>query len=406
MQLNTIYILLFTLMISSSSNVAKETTTEVSSFKLLTKQIQFEAGSDVVLKISATNSAQPPLYCTNSYGSILISPSITNNILQYEIPKHISNKIGKVYWKLLIENDELSGQINIAPKKEVATMETYIGPPSIEAGGIDYAMLVVIPTDVLDNPLPKNTIVNTKYQFLSNEIIEEVKTEHLIAYKNIYSKQESGRILASSECLNTNSKEFTINVFPAIPTNFTITFKQPHNYADGNQITTFETSVIKDKQNNIVSDGTYVEFFITNEKGNRLKTSGTTINGIATARMIHPDYSAQWQIKAFIDGIAESNIIAVNYKQVITDFNVVFSKNNRLITIGPLQSFMKQLIPDGLQVKLNIYKNDILLDVINKKSIDGYVHFNLKPDLFENDEYTFIIKTAEIEKPFNMISLW
>ena len=39
-----------------------------------------------------------------------------------------------------------------------------------------------------------------------------------------------------------------------------------------------------------MSDGTYVSFFITNKKGNILKTSGTTIQGIAHSKIIHPDF--------------------------------------------------------------------------------------------------------------------
>jgi hypothetical protein len=213
-------------------------------------------------------------------------------------------------------------------------------------------------------------------------------------------------MLVSSECLNTNSKEFTVNILPAIPEGFSISAKRPHDYADGNQITTFETSVLKDQEDNIVSDGTFVTFLITNEKGNVLKTYGSTISGVATAKMIHPDYNTQWRIQAYVNGMAESNTITLNYKQAITDFEVQFSENNRAITIGPLKSFMEQMIPDGLSVKLQVYKNNTIIETMKTTSVDGYAQFKLKSDLIENGDYTIAIQTAGLEKTVNNTTLW
>jgi len=318
--------------------------------KLLTSQNEFTAGNTIIIKFITFNSIKPNLYCTNSYGSTLITPIVKAKELHYKIPTNISNKSGKVYWKLLNENTSLSGQFYISPKQSIVSMETYIGPPSIQAGKTNYTMTVIIPTDILDNPLNDSTKVAVKHQFLNNESNDNVFTKNLIAYKNLYAKEKSGRMLVSSESLGKNSKEYTIDVLPSLPTNFNLSNKRNHNYADGNQITTFLTSTIKDNYGNIVSDGTYVEFFITNKAENILKTAGTTINGIATAQMIHPDYEEQWIVKAYINGMAESNTIKLNYKQVVSNFEVDFSKDNRSITVGPLKSFMQQMIPDGLQV--------------------------------------------------------
>ncbi|GAA3612001.1 hypothetical protein Q4Q39_04680 [Flavivirga amylovorans] len=379
-------------------------------FKLLTHETEFEAGQNILLKFSGYSETNPLLYCSNSYGSVVIQGTNKNTILTFEMPKSIANKTGFVNWKLLTKGTNLSGKFYITPKQEVITMETYLGPPSIEAGGTDYAMLVVIPTDPLDNPLQDSTQVNIKHQFLTSEYNNVLYTNYLIAYKNLYSETKSGRMLISSEALGTHSKEYTLNVLPAIPTNFEISYQQHHNYADGNQITTFTTSVIRDKYDNIVSDGTYVDVFITNKDNNILKTSGTTINGIATAKMIHPDHEDAWTVKAFIEGMAESAPLALNFKQVITDFEVVFSDNSRTITVGPLQSFMKQMIPDGLQVKLHFYQNDTKIKTLSKSSFEGYVTFKLNEAIIPvpnaiNDTFKIIIETARIEKSFENIKL-
>ena len=374
--------------------------------KLLTTQTDYNVGKPIVLKFTASDDQKPLLYCSNSYGSTLVSAIAEDGTLQFIIPENIIKKIGVVNWALLDKNKSATGQFNINPKAEVATMETYIGPPSIEAGGTDYTMLVVIPTDSLDNPVPTNTKVNAKFQFLASEENDDIFTNNLISWRNINSKRESGRMLVSSESLGINSKEFTINVWAAIPTDFKISAKRPHNYADGNQVTTFNTSVIKDKQENVVSDGTFVTFFITNKNGNILKTTGTTIEGVAHAKIIHPDFKDNWSIKAYVDGMAESDTIALSYQSVIEDFDVAFANKNREILVGPLQSFMEQMIPDGLHVKLLIYKDNVLIDTIIKTSFNGYVTFNLKPAVYQNDTYSFSVETAGINKTFNNKKLW
>jgi hypothetical protein len=155
-----------------------------------------------------------------------------------------------------------------------------------------------------------------------------------------------------------------------------------------------------------VSDGSFVEFFITNKYGNILKTFGTTINGIAKAKMIHPDYEENWKIKGYLIGISESNVLEVAYKKVIKSYNVQFSKNNRTITIGPLKSFMKQIIPDGLSVKLTVFRNNILINELYKESRNGYADFYLDPNIFENNSYKIIVETAKIKKEFKTLKLW
>lgn len=387
-------------------SIAQENNTSIN-IELKTIETEFNTKDSIVLKFKNASESKPTLYCSNSYGSTLVTPEIKQNILLYKIPKNISTKVGAVTWNLLYKNNSINGKFNVTniPNK-VKSMETYLGPPSIQAGKIDYTMIVVIPTDSLDNPLPENTPVTIKHQFQKKIKNQEVITHNLIAYKNIYSENDSGKILVSSESRNTNSKEFTITVYPAIPSDFQISAQRVHDYADGNQITTFNTTVIKDKNGNIVADGTYVNFLITNKNGVILKTSGSTIQGVATSKILHPDEFTKWNIKAFVNGIAESQTINLEYKQAVKELDVTFSENNRKITVGKIESFMGQVIPDGLQVKLNIFKNDTLIETKIKTSRDGYAEFILKQDQFKNDTYKFVVEVSGIEKSFNTIKLW
>jgi hypothetical protein len=373
---------------------------------LISLEKQFVAGSQIILEFAGKLTNKYQIYFSNSYGSTLVESQPKSNRISFKIPKYLSNKTGVLNWSVIGTKQPISGQLNIIPKEKPNALETYIGPPSIEAGGSDYAMIVVIPSDDLDNPLKQNTKVFIQQQFLKSEKSTPIFTKNLIGFKYIFSPLKTGRILLSSETLGLNSKEFDINIMPAIATNFTIYSKRNHGYADGNQITSFSTSVIKDKNKNIISDGNYVYFFIKNKQGNILKTSGTTISGVATAKMIHPDYDDEWTVKAYIIGMAESNTLEIKYDKVVKSFEVIFMKKNRKIKIGPVKSFMNQLIPDGLQIKLSIYKNKKLLNKIIKSTRDGVVFFELNSSMYKNGDYDLEVSTAKISKMFQATKLW
>ena len=313
-------------------------------------------------------------------------------------------KAGVINWQLLNASKALHGHVIIIPKSTTHSLESYLGPPSIEAGGTDYSMLVVIPTDDLDNPLADSIKVSINHQFLDHEVTDDVFTKHGISYKNIRSYKTNGRMIISSSSLGLNSKEYDINVMPAIPTNFKISAERIHSYADGNQITTFKTSEIRDRYDNTVSDGTFVNFYITDKNGNKTMTSGSTINGIATAKVLHPDREDQWSIKAYIEGMANSDSIRLDYKQAVSDFDVEFSEDHRTITVGPLQSFMKQHIPDGLAVTLKVFKDNTLDNELLERSYAGYTTFKLKQDRYPKGNYKFVIETAGLSKSFTNIT--
>ncbi len=376
----------------------------IDTYTLISKQRSYTAGDAIDLVFSFEGSTEVFLYCSNSYGSILLNPILNNASLKFTIPQSISKKAGVLNWQLISNKVELSNHIYIKPKQSIETIESYLGPPSIEAGGTDYTMLVVIPTDHLDNPLTDSTKVSIKHQFLNNQYTSNVYTKHGFGYKKMYSESKDGRMLISSECLDLNSKEYDVNVVPAIPTNFKITAERIHDYADGNQITTFKTSIIKDRYDNIISDGTLVTFFITNKDGYKSKTSGASINGIATAKLLHPDHKDQWRIKAYVEGMANSNTITLKFKQAIKDFEISFSSDKRIITIGPLKSFMKQRIPDGLRVHLAIYRDNVLEDESMEYALNGFTTFHLNPDRFPKGTYKMIFTAAGISKTYTDIN--
>jgi hypothetical protein len=402
---NLSYIVLFAIgiiIISATAFFKPLTTSKVlkNNMQLITTQKEFIAGHPIELlftKIDTANNVH--LVINHSYGSSVIQGQLHKQQIIFKIPEIYSKKTGILSW-VLVENKTpiLKNSINIRPNKASKThIESYLGPKSILAGNTDYTMYVVIPTDNFDNPLPDSTEVQIREQFLNNIDLFKVKTNHLIAWKNHFAKQKAGILTVASSCNNTNSGEFNSVIYPSNPVNFTINYQQNHAFADGNQLTQLTTSVLKDAYNNTVSDGTLVDFIISTQN-KQLKTSASTINGIATAKILHPDAPSTWKIKAYVTGLASSNSIYVDFKSIINDFNVAFSEQNRQIIVGPLHSFMNQIIPDGAVVQLHIYNSKGFVETKTETSFEGFVSFYLSKEFYKEPSYYFIVETLGISK--------
>ena len=395
----TIYIaFLLTIVLLLAFGTSLETT-QKEVFTLSTKTKFFIAGNQVKMEFtSKSKNTNPQLYIIHSYGKTLINGTYKNGKLSFILPEVYSKKTGTVSWFLIVDEETLAqGFFEIIPNQNTQTqIENYLGPRSILAGGKEFTMMVTVPTDVFDNPVIDNTAVLIKNQFLNNITVDAEKTKNFIAWKNIFSNKPSGKILVSTECKNTASKEIETEVYPNIATNFSINYTRNHEFADGNQITTFSTSIIKDQFDNIVSDGTLVSFIITTQNNTILKTFGTTIKGIATGQLLHPDHADFYTVKGYITGVAESNSLKILYKPILSKFNYTFSDGNRTLTVGPLKSFMNQVVPDGIKVTVNVFHENKLITTLQEDTSNGIAKFSISPDFYKAENYRFEITTLGI----------
>lgn len=405
MRIKILMILSLVLLGCSSKEEEQPMETNTPNTTFITSKNTSIAGEAITL---AFNTDQPnanyKLQVKNAYGNVLLDPeNSSDKKITFNIPKNFTRIAGPFRWKLLSKGEILdNGEHSIATNAPKATyVESYFGPRSVTAGKNDFSMLTISPTDAYDNPLDDGTEVTVKYQFLENIDEQKITTESFIAWYNIASTLKSGRILVTSECNGTTSKELATIVYPTNAVNFNISSSSAHNFADGNQIVTFKSDIIKDEFGNVVTNGTLVTFVIKNENNSYLYTIGTTINGIAEAKTLHPDKAASWEIQAFVTGAAESNTTEFKFKAAIKDYPVHFSKGNRNIDIGPFESFMKQLIPDGLLLQLEVYDtegNFIESKITTTKN--GVCNIFLGEYFLPDGEYLFKITAAGITKEF------
>lgn len=385
---------------SCKNEVVPHTVEEIS-FQLISAKRTYVAGESIQVKFIGKSAYLPYLWINNAFGSAILQPTTKENQFTFHFPKTFYEKSGICTWRLVGDNSRYtSGKITIQPNaNKNKQIESYLGPPSIIAGEIDYTMLIAAPVDIYDNPLMDSTLVSVKKQF--NTTIEEatVPLKNGIAWKNLYSPKNSGRMLIAASSYQTTSKELTAMVYPANATDFNIEYQSNHNYADGNQIITFSTDILKDKFNNIVSDGTLVTFTVSDSREMRLQTTGTTINGIAKGRLLHPYNPTQWTVKAYVTGAAQSNKIHLGFKSALKDFKIAYSIDGRTIDISEMQSFMGQLVPDGIPLTLEIRDDrEVLLKTLRTTSRLGNASFVISKDFYPNAACELTIRTAGIVK--------
>lgn len=400
----TIFIAICFILLGCSSKKEEPKSSVQINATLLTTNEKYIAGDSIVFKFKVSPQTQSiKLHIKNAYGTLLLNPETANKEIIFSLPRNFSRRSGACHWKLINDSQTiLTGEINISPNAQKETnMETYFGPRSITAGYNDYSMLVIAPTDVYDNPVIRGTEVTVKAQFLESINEYKVATTDLMAWYNVRSTTKSGRILVTAECNARPSKELTTIVFPSNSTNFKIFAFQDHDYADGNQILKLRSDIIKDEFENVVSDGTLVTFIIKNDKNAHLYTVGTTIDGIVEARTLHPSQAAHWNIQAFVTGASESVAIDVTFRTAIADYQVYFSQGNRNIDIGPLESFMKQLVPDGILVQMDVYsEKGEFIETRKTTTKQGVSTIFLSPEYLKNGTYKLVIKAAGITKEF------
>ena len=375
--------------------------------QLLSEKLNYKAGEDMIIQFSTDKEGAYGLLLKSSYGIVYLNQNSTSGQINFTLPRFISRKKGVIHYQLYFEDEvRLTGSLMISSSSKRTTMvEAYLGPTSINAGGLDYGMMTVMPTDVYDNPLEDSTKVEVKHQFLSNEKVEELLVDDFIVWKNIYSYETSGRILVSAKEGLIPSKEFTLDVYPSQAEDFELYERRKHHYADGNQLVEFYTSKIKDKYGNTISDGRLVEIIIQNDKGSRISTIANTIDGVARGFIIHPALKSTWNAKAFIPEMAESNTIILNFLPAVEDIEISFAVNNREMIIGPITSFMEQLIPDGAIITLRLYKEGKLLEEFHKSTFNGKTKFKISKDFYVDGVYDIEIEALGIKKVFANYSL-
>ncbi|NKI30718.1 hypothetical protein [Croceivirga thetidis] len=339
---------------------------------------------------------------SSGYGSIVIRETVRNGIIEYNTPELITEKIGDYEINLMYgEESILKDSLKVITEpKDIDYIESYFGPRIILAGGNDFSMLTVIPVDDYDNPMPDETRIEVHENFKETQKVHEQYTFDFVSFRRFYSYNQTGKITVSMNTDNgITTKEKTSDIYPYSPKDFTIEQSKEHNFADGNEVVSIKTSIIEDIYGNIIQNGTMVHYQIVTKSGKQLAAFAKTVKGIATAKIQHPYTEDSWTIQAFIPGLAESNSLEIDFEQIAYDFPLTFFKENREIQVGPIKSYMGQLLPNGTAVTLTLQHNGKTSE-ITQYTVGAMTTFVLRDFYFPSGEYKMTLETLGLTKQF------
>ena len=367
--------------------------TDAFKINIPTDQIVSKNGMDLSFKTYDKDKYQLlNLVISGTYGTTVLKPELDQDQLTIHIPKVISQRAGILEWELIAQGTSLQkGNFRLLPDvRQLKTVENYVGPRSIIANDRDYTMLVSIPVDHLDNLLPDGAELQMSQQFKGEITNAKKEISAGFSWQRIPAPLSTGRLITGSTMEQISSKELVVDIFPDIAVPFKIDASSNHNYADGNEIIILKTDQIKDQHGNIMTDGTLVTFFIKDDANNKWQTTASTLNGYAFAKALHPQSPSIWTVKGVITGMIESPELNIKFKSIIDEIPVAFSEN-KTVTIGPLTSYLGQLVPDGIPVALKIDGNDIIL-----KTKNGIATYSFDTKIIEPNTYNVQIKTLGI----------
>lgn len=340
---------------------------------------------------------------SSGYGSMVIRETVKDGMLQYTTPSLITEKTGDYEINLLYgEESILKDSLGVYTQPDkIDYIESYFGPRIILAGGKDYSMLTVIPVDDYDNPMPDGTRIEVHENFKEIQKLHDQYTFDFVSYKRFYSYDQTGKITVSMNTDNgVTTKEKTTDIYPFSPKDFSIEQSKEHNFADGNEVVSIKTSIIEDIYGNIIQNGTMVHYQIVTGSGKQLAAYAKTVKGIATTKIQHPYTEDSWSIQAFIPGLAESNTLEIDFEQIAYDFPVTFVKENRKIQVGPIKSYMGQLLPNGTAVTLTLGHNGKTSEV-TQYTVGAMTTFLLRDFYYPSGEYQLTLETLGLTKEFD-----
>jgi hypothetical protein len=327
------------------------------------------AGDVIIIKVTS-NKKSPPLKLWNAIGATIVEGIPTGAITEYTIPDPYHRTSGVLQWSI----GKNYGTIDISPKIELSSLECYIGPTTALTGERGSYMMVGLATDIYDNTVSDNTEVMA-HNYREGKLSRiPLRSRNGLVYKLYDSGTTVGNASMSLSHKAITTQEYKVAIGPNVPQPFTIRSITEHNKADGNSLIQLETGLIKDRYGNAIADGSLISWSI---RGNESQSEvdSYTIDGRSTVEITHPTVAGTLKITASINGVY-SNTLTKSFESGLQSYETALE--DKLLTIGPMVSFLGQYIPDGFPIELRVSTTDqVVLDWTPLQSKNGYAQYDL-----------------------------
>ncbi len=321
-----------------------------------------------------------------------------------EIDSSITKKSGILFIDYRVKDiGYASKKVMIKPREGIGTLPSFVGPKSILTTMKTPAMIIGNTVDEFGNPVAEGT--EHQYNLLRPDLSEEqhfIKTKNLLSHYTFYAKEKTGKTLIGITADNARSEERHVDEQPGSTTTAEMEAFTGKLKADGRSFVSLSTEKLLDKLGNSVVDGTLVNFFV-ESKNYRDTYTGITVDGRAKFNLRHPEREGIFTVRANCDGIT-GKTISLEFVSAFKPFNITYNKQEGLLEIGPVYSYLGQLVPDDDEIIYRITNEDNLRINGITETRKGWASISLD-ELFldKNKNYNIICEIGGKEETFDFI---
>ncbi|WP_396667480.1 hypothetical protein [Microbacterium sp. R86528] len=314
------------------------------------------AGESTVIDIAgATGSLQ--LIVAGSLGTATFDLDPDGGATSFTLPSGLTQVAGLMTITAVSDGITTSTQVVITPAK-ASSVQTIVGARSIVADDADVSMAVALPQDVWGNAVANGTPVEfTRINPQDSVQVLPTTSAHLLAWADLFSGTVAGRNTVWASLGEVRSPSADLDEVAGPPRPFALSVVAPSGsraVADGRSLVLVRTDILRDAFDNVLADGTAVEFRWSGPNGEGT-ANAVLISGQAETWLQSPTIAGVTMITARAKGVDAATSIDLTFAPALGEFPATVTRSDGVlrIDVGPVIGLDGALAPDGAAVSVS-----------------------------------------------------
>jgi hypothetical protein len=343
-----------------------------------------EAATITVGPVDAPDGTPITLVLQGSYGPRLYKATFVNKQARFDLPAQDTRQAGTVNVLARAGNATGAASFTIQSGAPIGPLTPLVGPRAVATGGVQWSMAVVIPFDTYGNPVANDTPIAFRALHPDGQLTETNPTvKNLVAWTRLYSTLKAGRTTVTVTSGAAYGPEATLLEVAGWPVSFKLSSDPETLPADGRQLMTLRTAVIRDQYGNVLPDGTLVTFIVETPNNERRTIPAYTLDGVAQVPLQAARVPTTFEVRADVFGV-ESESLTVKFTDGPAVGNIPLQihkdtvKQSLSLEAGPMLGPLQQLIPDGTPVTFKITDSTGQLQTLAATADQGQAKVELR----------------------------
>jgi hypothetical protein len=317
-----------------------------------------------ILRADAPDGLAVTLAAQGSYGMRVYKGVFAKGRALITLPGEHTRQTGLITLIARAGTARGEGQVEIRPNPPADPVQPIVGPRSVAADGDHETMALAVPFDDYGNPVADGTPLTLRILHPGDQLEQQTLTvTHLLAWGWVNSRTRAGRAVVSAAVGDAHGPDTTFEEVPTWPASFGLSASPLNLPADGRQLLTLRTDLIRDRFGNPMIDGTLVTFVVEVAGSEPRFVPAYTVDGAAEAQLQAPTEPGTVTVRATLYGV-ESRPLTLSFAAgpavgtIVVKAQVNARDGFVTLTAGPLLAALGQFVPDGTSVQFTLVGPD------------------------------------------------